>query len=146
MLHLMPSDLRHSTYHFVRIALFTLFLLYHIETSQCDGQQDVSITSLLATHFLPSTRNHGAWGTNILFSTYSFHMDLKFWLLACFVANPCVHRPNPSLVCSVTLQLKLWRAFTFVQTLLTCTYTWDTLKTLFSSNHNFSSPVTYEWF
>jgi len=56
---------------------------------------------LLRLNFIPSSHNQREW--NILSST--FHTDLKFRLLACFVANPCVHRPSPSLVCPVTLQL-----------------------------------------
>jgi hypothetical protein len=78
---------------------------YEIQTSPCDGQMKVTIASILPKHFLPSPHSQREWSTDILFSTYTFHTELKFRLLACFVANPCVHRPSPSLVCPVTLQL-----------------------------------------
>ena len=98
--------LSHSHYHFMSVALIThLCCMYGIQTSPGDGQLEATAASLLPRHFLPSPHNQRERNTNILSSTYTFHADLKFRLLACFVANPCVHRPSPSLVCPVTLQL-----------------------------------------
>jgi hypothetical protein len=90
----------------MRVRLIThLCSMYGIQTSPCDGQMEATIASLLPRHFLPSPHNQREWNTDILSSTYAFHTDFEFRLLACFVANPCVHRSSPSLVCPVALQL-----------------------------------------